>query len=240
MTTNGALPTFFLAVAVFSNPSVTMAESTATKPATQAAVARKAAPVVKPVSSADPFEETPTRTVPGARPVEAAQVKSARKTAAPAQPAPSKELGDFMKDFEGTWKCETSFPSGAMGAGSQPLNTRTDITIKKEFGGFSWHGEFKLAKTTITSATKGVFQISYSAANKQAVVLSYDSVGSAMMGAGVLAGDSVTFKEEGFLNGGKVKVRETLAAEGGRKFHHKVEIERGTGFQLVAEDTCSK
>jgi len=114
------------------------------------------------------------------------------------------------------------------------------VTIKKEFGGYSWHGEFKLAKTATTAATRGVFQIGYAAGTKQATFLSYDSVGSAMMGAGVLASDSVTFAEEGFLNGARVKVRETLATRGKRKMYHKVEIEQGKGYQTIAEDTCSK
>jgi hypothetical protein len=145
-----------------------------------------------------------------------------------------------MKAFEGRWKCSTNFPAGSLGAGSQPISARTDLSIKKEFGGFSWHGEFKLAKTVITSATSGVFQIGYAAGPKQATFLSYDSVGSAMMGAGTLAGDSVTFAEEGFLKGTKVSVRETLAAKGPRKLSHKFEIEQGHGYQVIAEDICMK
>jgi hypothetical protein len=145
-----------------------------------------------------------------------------------------------MKAFEGRWKCSTNFPAGSLGPGSQPISARTDLSIKKDFGGFSWHGEFKLAKTAITSATRGVFQIGYAAGPKQATFLSYDSVGSAMMGAGMLAGDSVTFAEEGFLKGTKVSVRETLAAKGPRKLFHKFEIEQGHGYQVVAEDTCMK
>jgi hypothetical protein len=114
------------------------------------------------------------------------------------------------------------------------------MSIKREFDGFSWHGEFKLAKTATTSATSGVFQIGYAASTKQATFLSYDSVGSAMMGAGALAGDSVTFNEEGFLKGVKVKIRETLAKKGARRIHHKVEVDQDKGYQLMAEDTCTK
>ncbi len=145
-----------------------------------------------------------------------------------------------MKGLEGRWKCDTKFAAGSMGPGSQPPNARTDMTIRKEPGGFSWHGEFKLAKTTITSATSGVFQISYATGTKQATFLSYDSVGSAMMGAGAISGDSVTFAEEGFLKGVKVKIRETLAKRGPGQIYHKVEIEQGKGYQPMAEDTCTK
>jgi hypothetical protein len=158
----------------------------------------------------------------------------------PAQNLPSKELDTFMNGFEGRWKCDTKFAADAMGTGSLALHAKTEMTIKKEFDGFSWHGEFRLAKTAATSATNGVFQISYAASTKQATFLSYDSVGSAMMGAGTISGDSVTFAEEGFLKGVKVKVRETLAKKGPRRLYHKVEIEQGRSYQLMAEDTCAK
>jgi len=257
MFTNGAVPSLFLAVAIASNGSIAMAGSSAAKPATQTSSASKAAPA----SWVDPFDEPSPPVKPGARPAAAAPAKPGATTAAPVKPGataaapaklevaaaappaqslPSKELEVFMKAFEGRWKCSTNFPAGSLGPGSQPISARTDLSIKKEFSGFSWHGEFKLAKTAITSATSGVFQIGYAAGPKQATFLSYDSVGSAMMGAGTLAGDSVTFAEEGFLKGTKVSVRETLAAKGPRKLFHKFEIEQGHGYQVIAEDICMK
>lgn len=145
-----------------------------------------------------------------------------------------------MSSFEGRWKCDTKFPPGSMGPASPLVRARTEMTIKKEFGGHSWHGEFKLDKTTTTSAITGVFQIGYAASTGQATFVSYDSVGSAMMGAGTLAGNTVTFAEEGFLKGVKVRVRETLVAKAPKKLYHKVEIDQGNGYKLMAEDTCVK
>ncbi len=219
------------------------------KPGARPAAAAPAKPGATTPAPVKPRVTTPPPVKPGA--TTAAPVKPGATAAAPAklevaaaappaQSLPSKELEVFMKAFEGRWKCSTNFPAGSLGPGSQPISARTDLSIKKEFGGFSWHGEFKLAKTAITSATSGVFQIGYAAGPKQATFLSYDSVGSAMMGAGTLAGDSVTFAEEGFLKGTKVSVRETLAAKGPRKLFHKFEIEQGHGYQVIAEDTCMK
>lgn len=219
------------------------------KPGARPAAAAPAKPGATTPAPVKPRATTPPPVKPGA--TTAAPVKPGATAAAPAklefaaaappaQSFPSKELEVFMKAFEGRWKCSTNFPAGSLGPGSQPISARTDLSIKKEFGGFSWHGEFKLAKTAITSATSGVFQIGYAAGPKQATFLSYDSVGSAMMGAGTLAGDSVTFAEEGFLKGTKVSVRETLAAKGPRKLFHKFEIEQGHGYQVIAEDTCMK
>lgn len=219
------------------------------KPGARPAAAAPAKPGATTPAPVKPRATTPPPVKPGA--TTAAPVKPGATAAAPAklevaaaappaQSLPSKELEVFMKAFEGRWKCSTNFPAGSLGPGSQSISARTDLSIKKEFGGFSWHGEFKLAKTAITSATSGVFQIGYAAGPKQATFLSYDSVGSAMMGAGTLAGDSVTFAEEGFLKGTKVSVRETLAAKGPRKLFHKFEIEQGHGYQVIAEDTCMK
>jgi hypothetical protein len=227
MITNGTIPPWFFALAMVSSP------------AAQVLSPPMVARVTKVASSADPFEETPAPTKPGASAVVPSK-PAPTKAAPPAQNLPSKELEAFMKGMEGNWKCDTKFAVGALGPGSRPLSAKTDITIRKEPGGFSWHGDFKLAKTAITAATSGMFLIGYAASIKQATFLSYDSVGTAMMGTGALAGDSVTFAEEGFLKGAKVKVRETLAVKGPKKLFHKVEIDQGNGYQTMAEDTCSK
>lgn len=242
MITLGALPSFLVALALVSNGSIAMATSSTTRKLAQTASVSKPPHVAKAGSSADPFEDSSSPAKPE-KPAPAPAVTAPAKpavSAPPKQAVPSKELELFMRRFEGIWKCDTTFAQGALWPGSQPLSAKTDIIIRREFGGFSWHGEFRLAKTTTTAATSGMFQIGYAASTKQATFLSYDSVGSAMMGAGKLAGDSVTFAEEGFLKGTKVRVRETLAAKGPRKLYHKVEVEDGNGYQAMAEDTCSK
>jgi hypothetical protein len=209
----------------------------------QSSTSPKPAAATKAMGPVDPFEQSAPQKAAPSSTTGSQPSPSAAKAAAPPPPTPnlpSKELEAFMKGFEGNWKCETKFPAGSAGPGSQPTTARTDMSIKREFDGFSWHGEFKLAKTANTSATTGVFQIGYAASTKQATFLSYDSVGSAMMGAGALAGEAVTFNEEGFLKGAKVKVREALAKKGAKKIHHKVEVDQGRGYQLMAEDTCTK
>jgi hypothetical protein len=145
-----------------------------------------------------------------------------------------------MKGFEGSWKCDTRFAAGSMGPGSPEATGKTTVKIKKEFGGFSWHGEFKMEKSSTMPAMSGVFQVGYDPGSKQATFLSYDSVGSAMMGAGPISGDSTTFAEEGYMMGMKAKVRETMTRKGPKEISHKLEIDHGKGFQPMAEDTCKK
>jgi hypothetical protein len=238
---NRTIPLSFFSLAMVCSASVAMAQGSAAKPTNTAPTKPAPAPAAKAAAAGDPFEETTPPSKPTARTAILAPSKPEATSAVPsAQAAPSKELAAFMAAFEGTWKCDTKFAAGSLGPGSQPPSAKTDVTIKRQFGGYSWHGEFKLAKTALTEATSGVFQIGYAAGIKQATFLSYDSVGSAMMGAGALAGDSVTFVEEGFLKGAKVRARETLTARGPRSIYHKVEIEQGNGYQLMAEDTCAK
>jgi hypothetical protein len=219
----------------------------------------------KAASAGDPFEDS---TIPGKSPVPAkadpapaSSPPAPAKTVAPVANAPvsaqgsgtpapkestppphvpSKEFGAFMKGFEGAWRCDTRFAVGALWPGSQALSSRTEVTIRKEFDGFMWHGEFRMARTATAPATTGVFQIGYATPSKQVTYLSYDSVGSSMMGVGTISGAQVTFLEEGFVKGAKMNVRETLAKQGPRKIVHKVELDQGKGLQLMAEDTCVK
>jgi len=237
----GAFPFFLLNLAMVAGVATALAAPDPSQPSTLP----KRVAATKATDPADPFDQTaPLKNAASATSGPQAATSPAKIAATPPALAPpnlpSKELEAFMKGLEGNWKCETKFVAGSAGPGSQPTTAKTEMTIKRQFDGFAWHGEFKLAKTTTTSATSGVFQIGFAAGTKQATFLSYDSVGSAMMGAGALAGDSVTFNEEGFLKGGKVKVRETLAKKGPRKIHHKVEVDQGKGYQTMAEDTCTK
>jgi Protein of unknown function (DUF1579) len=190
------------------------------------------------VSGSIAVAETPA--AKPAAPAAAAPKPPATPAAAPAMPTPSRELEAFMKGFEGSWKCETRFPAGGMGPGSPETKTKTSVKIKKEFEGFSWHGEYKLGKTKEMPGMSGVFQVGYDPSAKQATFLSYDSMGSAMMGVGPISGDSVTFTEDGYMMGMKAKVRETMTKKGPKEISHSVEVDQGKGFQVMAEDSCKK
>ena len=255
MITNGAvrplgrLDAFVTYVSVAVGlPSLSVAKSAgASKAAVQADPFEDSAlPAKSPAPAKDESrpQAAATAATKTAAPAASTAAEGSGTTAAPKETAPphvpSKEFGAFMKSFEGAWKCDTQFALGALWPGSQPLSSKTDVTIRREFDGFMWHGEFKMAKTAITPATIGIFQVGYASPSKQVTYLSYDSIGSSMMGVGTISGTQVTFLEEGFVKGAKVKVRETLAKQGPRKMLHKVEFDQGKGLQLMAEDTCVK
>jgi len=191
-----------------------------------------AAPAMKPAAAAPaPTPSAPAAGAPAAAPAAAAP---------PPMPAPSKELESFMKGFEGNWKCETKFAPGAMGPGSPEIAGKSTVKFKKEYGGFSWHGEFALAKSKTMPALSGVMQLGYDPGSGQLTLVSYDSMGSATMGAGPITGDTAVVTEEGYAMGMKVKMRETMTKKGPKEVYHKYEGDMGKGFQLMGEDFCKK
>jgi len=195
------------------------------------AAAPAAAPAPKPAAAAPAAPAAA-----GGAPAAAA----AAPPAAPPMPAPSKELEGFMKGFEGNWKCETKFAPGAMGPGSPEITGKSTVKIKKDYGGFSWHGEYALAKSKTMPALSGVMQLGYDQGSGQLTVVSYDSMGSATMGAGPITGDTAVITEDGYAMGMKVKMRETMTKKGPKEIYHKYEGDMGKGFQLMGEDFCKK
>ena len=186
----------------------------------------------------------PAGTVPppkGGSPVLAGPgAPAAAAPAAPPMPSPNKDMEAFMKPFEGSWRCETKFAAGAMGPGSPEVTTKSSVRIKKEFGGFSWHGEYSLPKSKVMPAMSGVFQIAHEAASNGATIVGYDSMGSSFQGTGAISGDSVTFTEEGYMMGSRTKIRETMIKKGPKEITHKYEVDMGKGFQPMGEDNCKK
>jgi hypothetical protein len=155
-------------------------------------------------------------------------------------PAPSKELADYMKGFEGNWKCDTTWPAGSMGPGSPEVKAKTTVKIKKEFGGLSWAGEYNLPKSKAMPGMKGFLRISYDPASKLAVNSWFDSWGGAGLSAGSIKGQSVTFAGDAYGPAGKMKVRETMELRGPKEAYHKYEADMGKGFTVLGEDICKK
>ena len=202
--------------------------------AAPAAPAAAAAPATKPAAAAA------APAAPAAAPGAPAAAPAAAPPAAPPLPTPSKELEAFMKGLEGNWKCETKFPAGAMGPGSPEMTAKSTVKIKKEYGGISYHGEYNLPKSKMMPALTGVFQISWEPGTNQASIVGYDNMGSVSMGLGPIVGETVTFSEEGYMMGMKVKMRETMSKKSAKEISHKYEVDMGKGFQAMGEDTCKK
>ena len=201
------------------------------KPAQAPAVS---APVAAPPKTAAP----PAPMKMGAPAAVPAAAAPAAPAGGPPMPAPSKELGTFMKGFEGSWRCDTKFVAGAMGPGSPEMAAKSTVRIKKEFGGFSWHGDYSLPKSKMMPAMSGIFQVGFDPGSNQATIVGYDSMGTSMSGVGPIAGETVTFVEDGYMMGMKVKLRETMTKRSPKEIFHTYEVDMGKGFQPMGDDTC--
>jgi hypothetical protein len=159
--------------------------------------------------------------------------------AAPAgPPKPPPELDTTYKAFDGSWKCDTTFAANAMGPGSPELKTKTTIKFKKDFNGFWYRGDYEAKKTKDFPGMKGSVFLGHD--GKQLLVSNIDAMGGVAMGVGTATGDTLTFVEDGYMMGMKVKMRETMQKKSDKEVTHKFEVDMGKGFQPMGEDVCKK
>jgi hypothetical protein len=155
-------------------------------------------------------------------------------------PPPAPELEAFMKPFDGSWKCETKFFANAFGPGSPEMTGKSTVRFKKDLDGHFWKGEYDLKKSKTNPAMKGIFYVGYDPGAKQFVISGVDNGGGFSNGAGTVEADVVTFVGEQTFGGKKMKVREIMGKTGPKAAFHKIEVDTGSGFSPMAEDTCKK
>jgi hypothetical protein len=176
---------------------------------------------------------------PGAKPA-AGPAAAAPAPAMPPPPKPPAELADNFKYFMGNWKCDTTFPAGAMGPGSPEVKGKSTVKFKKAVGGWYVQGDYNMAKTKTTPGMKGTFMISYHGVAKTFVMSGSDDMGSASLETSSgFSGETITFTGEGYMMGQKAKIRETMTRMPDTKgASHKYEVDMGKGFQVMGEDVC--
>jgi hypothetical protein len=154
-------------------------------------------------------------------------------------PKPSPEWEAFTKGMEGSWKCDSTMPAGAMGPGSPEMKMQASAKIKKDMGGFWLVGTYEMKKTKTMPGMKGTFMMG-SPDGKTFVSSNIDSAGNSSYSTGALAPDGGSTTGEGIMMGNKVKVRETMQKKSDKEVYHKVEMDMGKGFQVMGEDSCKK
>lgn len=183
------------------------------------------------------LEKKPGAMPPGQMKKEGA---AAPEGAAPtAMPKPSAEWEAFMKGMEGSWKCESTMPAGAMGPGSPEMKMQTAAKVKKDLGGFFLVGNYEIKKTKTMPGMKGTFTMG-APDGKTLVSTNMDSMGNTSFATGPLGPDGGTITGEGFMMGTKMKVRETIQKKSDKEMYHKVEVDSGKGFMVAGEDNCKK
>ena len=199
--------------------------------------------------SAQAADKAPAAAAPAAAPAgKAAAPAAAAATAAAAAPAPagppapSPEVDTLYKGWAGSWKCDTTFPAGAMGPGSPELKTKSEVKIAKDNGGFWYKGDYKIKKSkTMPAGMVAVFLLGYDAVAKDAVNVNYDSMGgfSIEHGPGATA-DKVVFTGDSVMMGMKVKIREGMTKKDDKNVEHTFEVDMGKGFMPMGTDACKR
>jgi hypothetical protein len=153
-------------------------------------------------------------------------------------PKPAPELDATFKYLEGTWKCDTTFPANAMGPGSPEMKTKTTIKFKKDLNGFWYRGEYEAKKTKEFPGMKGIVFFGHD--GKQLLTSSVDAMGGMASGTGTATGNTLTFIDDAYMMGTKMKMRETIEKKSDKEVLHKFESDMGKGFQPMGEDVCKK
>ena len=230
-------------------PAPVAAPAAAPAPAAKPAAAAAAAPAAKPAPApaaaapaAKPASAPVAANTPAAKgtPAPAAAAPAAAPAAPPAPPTPAPELTAFAKNFEGSWKCDSKFPAGAMGPGSPEMAGKSTVSIKKDLNGFWYKGLYEIKKSKTVPGMKAQFSFGYDPGGKQVLLTGTDSMGSGWFAGGPIQGDSVTTVGDMFMMGMKAKVRDTMSKKSDKEVFHKIEIDMGKGFQSIGEDTCKK
>ena len=142
-----------------------------------------------------------------------------------------------MKPFEGTWKCESTFPAGMLGPNE--MTVKSTAKFKKDMGGFFWKIDYALAKQKGVPPLSVQVWLGYSKGTGEITLTSLDSMGGSSLESGKPEADTVTTTGEAFSMGQKVKVRETLWQKG-KEGGHSFEMDMGKGFMPMGKDTCKK
>jgi hypothetical protein len=167
----------------------------------------------------------------------------AAPASAPTVEKPAPEFTSFMKDLLGPWSCASTFLPGAFGPGSPEVKATSKMKFIKEpiLEGFFYRLEYTVPKSKeVPMKMAGLLYIGFDNAARQLVTANVDNMGGSSHGTGSIADTALTWTGEGFMNGKKVKMRDTLTKSGPRQLTHVFEVDMGMGLQKIGENLCTK
>ena len=181
----------------------------------------------------------PAKAEPAAKAPPAAAAAGAAPAGMPmGPPKPAPELDATYKTLVGSWTCDTTFAANAMGPGSPEMKVKTNIKFKKDLNGFWYRGDYEAKKTKDFPGMKGTVYLGHD--GKQLLTSNVDSMGGYSAGTGTASGDTLTFIEDGYMMGMKIKVRDTIQKKSDKEISHRFEVDMGKGFQPMGEDVCKR
>ena len=173
-----------------------------------------------------------------AAPLALAQEADKKKTGAPAMemPKPAAEMSGLAM-FEGTWTCTGQ---GAMEPGGAMMPMTSTVTSRSDMGGF-WQAGTVKGTTPGMPPFEGMFHMTWDPGAKQYVMLWVDNMGGwSQATAPAAPGGRLVFAGTTSMGGKTMKVRDTFARTADGSLTHVGEMESGSGYVKMMDETCRK
>jgi hypothetical protein len=166
-----------------------------------------------------------------------AQEKKAQKPAGTmAVPKPPAEMSNLVF-FAGHWTCSGE---GAMEPGGPMMKMTSTVTSNADLGGFWQSGAVK-GTTVGMPPFHGMFHMTYDPGAKDYVMLWVDDMGGwSQMRSPGWQGDKIVFTGESTMGGKRMTARDTFTKGAGGSLVHLGEMQAGSGYTKMVEETCRK
>ena len=170
----------------------------------------------------------------------AAAKPAARKSAGPPGAKPDPALASAFQGSVGTWRC-----AGTMtlppDMGGEQVKTRSQMTIRREVGGFAYSGDFRMEGTKVFPSIRGRILWTYDPAAKKFYELSADDSGAAVRGTSDgLQDGRMVWSEEGVMMGKPTKSTTTVVYKGKNQLELQYSMQPADGSAMTGSDQCKR
>jgi len=166
--------------------------------------------------------------------------KVARKSAGPPAPKPDPALTAAFGNAVGTWRCTGSMMLPP-DMGGQQMKTRSQMTIRREVGGFAYSGDYRMEGNKAFPGFHARMLWTYDPLAKKLYELSADDAGGAVRGEsdGMRDGKMV-WSEEGAMMGKPAKSTTTVLSSGKGHMEVQFSMQASGGSSMTGAERCKK
>jgi hypothetical protein len=156
-------------------------------------------------------------------------------------PRPDPALTAAFRDSVGSWKC-TGTMSMPKEMGGAEIQTRSQMTIRRDLNGFAYVGDWRVEKTEAFPGAHGKMTWSYNTPSKKFWEFAVDDTGSVMRGeSDGEQGGKMVWNEEGTMMGKPSKMRSTIVKKDKQSIEMTFESQDdGGSWTPMGKDSCTK
>ena len=163
-----------------------------------------------------------------------------KKGAGPPAPKPDPALTAAFKSAVGTWRCTGSMMLPA-DMGGQQMKTRSQMTIRREVGGFAYSGDYRMESNKAFPGFHARMLWTYDPLAKKFYELSADDAGGAVRGEsdGMQDGKMV-WSEVGAMMGKPAKSTTTVLSSGKGHMEVQFSMQASGGSSMTGAERSKK